>query len=364
MEKTREPSEAFTSLSRRKSSKKSNRKRSWTVGVVPENSTTSETAPTPTSDTTNKTTYETGETYKTACETEKKLDVKSIESAIETVIRQAKTTPVPASTPAIKTTPTPSHKTTYRTRDFNLYVLTSTEQKILDFLIVSCFRTGSRSTDLIKARIMSERVAVSVTAIRKCIQRMRNKGWILPLEKGDVVTGDHGGTRYRLEESVWKEMSLNNKTYETDMRHHETTPTPTSKSTYETELLVSKLIENKKIINQTNRTTIYDDYLGKDLLEELKDVGVFWSDVDTRWLEGLEVEPKAFVISLRHYIYDCKKGHLPPNIKSRIAWLKGSILKNGVYCSNAYLELANNRKTVEQNFIKEFKDDDYNEIEF
>ena len=100
-------------------------------------------------------------------------------------------------------------------------------------------------------------------------------------------------------------------------------------------------------------TSPYGDYLNSDFLKELHDAGIYWSQKDTRWAESYEINPKVLIVSLRHLMFDTKNKVLQEqNVKSPIAWFKGSIKTNGVYASEEYFKVQKRRQEVEEKFLE------------
>jgi len=92
--------------------------------------------------------------------------------------------------------------------EFNLLKLTVTEERILKFLMAACAFRGGKTSDLIKARILGEKTGLTHAAVRKSVQRMRSKGWLLAVGNGDVLAGNQGGTAYTFRDDVWQVLRL------------------------------------------------------------------------------------------------------------------------------------------------------------
>ena len=87
---------------------------------------------------------------------------------------------------------------------FDLSSVNKTEDLMLNFIMDVCLQRGEKSTYHIKSEVFCASIQRTHEALRKAASRMRKKGWILPIQDGDVINGHHGGTIYRLHENVWE----------------------------------------------------------------------------------------------------------------------------------------------------------------
>ena len=200
---------------------------------------------------------------------------------------------------------------------------------------------------------LAEAFDIKVSSIRTTLKRLKTEGLIKIISakggRGATINIEFGDLKYQYNRYIETQKNFDNMHNNISQTRHK------PDTALDTNPLVGRLV-NKNNNNPTNKveeiTSPYHDYLNSDFLKELHDSGIYWSTKDTRWAESHEINPKVLIVSLRHLMFDIKNKVLQEqNVKSPIAWFKGSIKNNGAYASEEYFKVQKRRKEAEDSFL-------------
>ena len=225
--------------------------------------------------------------------------------------------------------------------------LVGLQRNVLIHIFEMCVRTGSRTTPPVAISNLAIAMETTVSAGRKAIQRLEEKGFIL---RGTFKDGRGGWTKYELKEEVYKTLLLDNRVAKLEPNMGQ------SRAKVDTQLEPKPepsppCSSSNLSINNTTTTpgelepdlwlSVPKNLEGRVSLKQLRDFVK----------QGL-ITPEDLQSSLDGFSYDLAKNAIKSKLGNPVAILIGAV-KSGGYISQSYLsELKASMADVERSRLE------------
>lgn len=206
--------------------------------------------------------------------------------------------------------------------------LVGLQRNVLVHIFEMCVRTGSRTTPPVAISNLAIALETTVSAGRKAIQRLEEKGFIV---RGAFKDGRGGWTKYELKEEVYKTLLLDNRTGKLEPNISQ------SRAKVDTQLEPkpepSSPCSSSSSLNLNNTTTT-EEPLWLNIPERLK------GQIPVNQLRAMvragTIDHDTLEDSLWGFAHDLEKGLVKSKTNNPTAVFIGAI-KNGGYISQQYL---------------------------
>lgn len=206
--------------------------------------------------------------------------------------------------------------------------LVGLQRNVLVHIFEMCVRTGSRTTPPVAISNLAIALETTVSAGRKAIQRLEEKGFIV---RGAFKDGRGGWTKYELKEEVYKTLLLDNRTGKLEPNISQ------SRAKVDTQLEPkpepSSPCSSSSSLNLNNTTTTEEPFW-LNIPERLK--GQIPVNQLRAMLKAGTIDHDTLEDSLWGFAHDLEKGLVKSKTNNPTAVFIGAI-KNGGYFSQQYL---------------------------
>lgn len=209
--------------------------------------------------------------------------------------------------------------------------LVGLQRNVLIHIFEMCVRSGSRTTPPVAISNLAIAIETTVSAGRKAIQRLEDKGFII---RGSFKDGRGGWTKYELKEEVYKTLLLDNRMAKLEPNISQSRAKVGTQLEPQPEPSVPCSSSNLNINNTTTTQSELEPDLWLSVPKNLE------GRVSIRQLRDFVkqnlISAEDLQSSLDGFAYDLEKGSIRAKNGNPVAILIGAV-KSGGYISQSYL---------------------------
>jgi predicted transcriptional regulator len=231
-----------------------------------------------------------------------------------------------------------------------LVKLSGLQKNILIFVYEECQSVLDSETAPLTIEYVASVCNSPISSIRKTIQRMIKKGFLI---RSDHKDGRGGWTKYQLPENIYQEINHLKSTNKLETNLRQTRDKLESQPRTQLETNVPSSSSN--IYIKTTTTDLPKDWLEIDLIEYSANFG-FGIDSLTKVHALGKFTPNQVKMSLDHFNFDIMNQHLD-NVRNPLAWLIKAFEEGSGHFSKKYMDKIRKEREEAEKQFNEFEEE-------